>query len=1199
MYYVLTVDDEDRAHDAWKENESFGDEIDEVFNILYDNKEFNKPIFTFYIPNDSFFVIDANSKERMYALDDFNDFESEEAKELIISASELDEGQLNESLADKPTSYKIEVLANDVVDQGLQYLEMTKDNIDELRDIADKIRDEEIPIGDYDKYIIKLLKEARQKTGKEHFTVVPVASQIQYAEDSVIDFQYYDEFLTRFLDNADLEDIELLRNAGQLNEIESSSWWRKVDWTSNFKAESLSDALASIGAEYIPEENLDLPDKKKYENDINGYANDSAYELKIHAKANNAQNLLFSIIEVGSDVFFISSDGFDYDLWDFSADDIELIIGAGQLKEYDTNWDEDLDFNTETSAEKVADRLVEIGAKYVEVTADIEPEEEYHETFRDYLDEMAKLFSEKYGHEEELYFTYYVDDDAFIFSDGTYWYDEAGFLSDDVDLIIGAGQLNEQNTSKWHKGIDWDRMSPEDIADALVKADAVYVHPDKFEQDSHKAEKFNPKYHLKNFGLIEPIVDLFGELYSSDTLHYTIFNDPLRQYTDKFITNRGEFWNVAPDGDDWTEEDYDMVIGAGMLNENQKLKEDEYPDHKSAEDVANFLANNGAAFYNLTQEEEDEMADAWDSGYNKLSQTTNNILNKHKEPERPIFTYHEGVGGLFYVLYNDGYGTAYFLEDFEDVDEQDAYDMIVNAGNLYEEEKKYVDPLASMTDSSSGLELADALAEAGARYIDAEWLDKIEYARWNDKAPRNPEDYIGDVIDELKNEFKKDDTIIFTYFQPDHVFITWDGKYFDTFYMEDFTDLSGTADVRMIIDAGMLNEAIDLEDNSIGDMIDAYTYDIYSLIDPMGANQGNVQDLSNGYMYKYGDSQNPADYYMENSWNTDLPKPIAETFEGLIESSFIKERALDYARDEFLGKHPEVEQEFYGLHDELDPDMLRDAGYDELADELKNDIRDQEAAFLEDDYEIRFGSAINTNFDRDPESIYVHTYCQIYEFTDGIILKEVDLGVAYNNIKTVEDFRNAMKDFMTEKISAFLNGEPPAEIHSDEEVDESKKPLNENANFENLLDNITKFPLHYVDLEDSLEKDMISYIQTSGMLNRRDDYEIDEYIWKTVSDYLEKLDRKAGFIDSEGRPETDEGFFTMLGSDFWGELGYFVNDDQWNVYTSMGFDDTYTLTKDEVQDVIEAGQIYDNPLKEQEEEETEYNPTFEQIDEND
>jgi hypothetical protein len=989
---------------------------------------------------------------------------SDDEIELFKGAGEL----LQESLADKPTSYKIEVLANDVVDQDLQYLEMTKDNIDELRDIADKIRDEEIPIGDYDKYIIKLLKEARQKTGKEHFTVVPVSSQIQYAEDSVIDFQYYDEFLTRFLPNADKSDLELLRGAGQLNEVyKGPTWWNDIEWNKEFTAEDIANKFAEIGAEYVDAKDIDLPNRQKYidNGDLEGWAEDAAYELKIHTYEN--PNLTFSIVRIEDAISLITSDVFTFDLWDFSDEEIKLIIGsgqlnenkqswddgidirypedladrlaeigaeyyefsdedwdemyargleddslevamkylqekgknldqypvlyslfkdgdgvvyfifsnykaitiedltnddidmiirAGQLNEYDTNWDQGIDFNTEISAEKVADRLVEIGAKYVEVTTDIEPEEEYHETFRDYLDEMAKLFSEKYGHEEELYYTYYIDDDAFIFSDGTYWYDEAGFLSDDVDLVIGAGQLNEQKS-------------------------------------------------------------------------------------------------------------------------------------------------------------------------------------------------------------------------------------------------EYVDPLASMTDSSKGEQLADALANAGARYVEGEWLDEIEYKYENKKYQDRYKESSDEIIEELRNEFKKEDTIVFTYFQPERVFITYDGKYYETFYVSAFDDISGTADVRMIIDAGMLNEAIDLEDNKIGDMIDAYTYDIYSLIDPMGADQGNAQDLSSGYMYKYGDSQNPADYHMENSWNTDLPKPIAETFEGLIESSFMQERALDYSRDEFLGKHPEVEQEFYGMHDELDPDIFRDAGYDELADELENDIKEQEAAFLEDDYEIIFGSAINTNFDRDPESIYVHVYCQIYEFSDGIILKEVDLGVAYNNIKTVEDFRNAMKDFMTEKISAFLNGEPPAEIRSDEEVGESKKPLNENANFENLLDNITKFPLHYVDLEDSLEKDMISYIQTSGMLNRRDDYEIDEYIWKTVSEYLEKLDRKAGFIDSEGRPETDEGFFTILGSDFWGELGYFVNDDQWNVYTSMGFDDTYTLTKDEVQDVIEAGQIYDNPLKEQEEEETEYNPTFEQIDE--
>lgn len=1287
---------------------------------------------------------------------------SSEDVELIVNA-----GQLNESLADQPTYVKIEALANDVVEQDLQYYELSNDEREDLIELAAMIGDGEQPIAKWDKTIINILKKQRSKTGKEHYTVTPTMTQIQYPEEQVIDYMYFDEFLTRFLPNADKSDLELLRGAGQLNEnlnevelpsymkgfrnedefryevladnlaeegakyidantldflpdnldtvdkdddtvfsvsnkvtdfveekvkefskkfsndstlkftiwefeteatgyrhnifilfsdyhyidawatgtddlalvigsgrlneIESpkgkfGNWWSEVEWNSPTKGEQLADVLASMGAEYIPEEKWNTRDKDKYldNGDIDGYISDVAYDFKIHSY--DKPRLTFSLVEIGDEVHLISSTEFTYDMWDFSADDIELIIGAGQLNEYDRNWADELSFNTETSAEDVADRLVKIGAKYVEVTADIEPEEEYHETFRDYLDRMAELFSEKYGHEEELYFTYYVDDDAFIFSDGTYWYDEAGFLADDVELIIGAGQLNE----------------------------------------------------------------------------------------------------------------------------NQTLTEDEYPDPESAEDIADFLSKNEATFHELTSDEIDVIGDAWAYGGSRSGQeagyqTTKDILKKHKEAGRPIFTYDEE--GMFYILFNDGTGGAYHLEGFEDMEEPEAYDLIINAGNLYEEEKKYVDPLGSMTDSSSGLQFADALAEAGARYIDTEEIDRIENAIADEKYIDGNREWRDDVIYELKNQFKSDDTIVFAYIQTERVFITWDGKYYESFYMDEFTDVSGTADVRMIIDAGMLNEALNLEDPKIGDMIDAYTYDIYALIDPKGYNEGNVRELSSDTMYKYEDEQNPADYHMENSWKT-LPKPISDQFEDILGSSWMQERASDYTRDEFFENNKEAYNEFYGMHDEVDEDLLRDAGYDKWAEQFEEAKDGQIASFLEDDYEIKFGASIKTDFDRDPESIFVYIYCVFNDFSEGETLKEVELGKAYKNIDSVEALKEAMKEFMYDLVPKFMAGEKPAKIttndvyerqkkkplkegvfefedlitnivewplhyvdppkdildsiandaeqygmdmsevetelwerlskylgtldrnagYADEEGYESDegfftiidsdfwedagftpnpdmyfyidasfsdgyeltpeqykdiieagklynndKLLNESIKFEELIDNITKWPLHYVEIPADLEKKWIDDLTAYG--TPQDTEEVSDYLVNNISDYLEKLDRKAGYVDSEGQPETDEGHFTMLDSDFYQELGLFYDSFMYELYTNIGLYGTYELTSQQYSDVIEAGQIYDNPLKEQEKEtddygrphvdpkgsrtflEPEYNPTFEQIDE--
>jgi hypothetical protein len=998
---------------------------------------------------------------------------SQEDMDDILEAGSL----FQESLADQPTYVKIEALANDVVEQDLQYYELSNDEREDLIELAAMIGDGEEPIAKWDKTIINILKNQRSKTGKEHYTVTPTMTQIQYPDEQVIDYMYFDEFLTRFLPNADKSDLELLRGAGQLNEIESpkgkfGNWWSEVDWNSPTKGEQLADVLASIGAEYIPEGKWNTLDKDKYldNGDLDGYISDVAYDFKIHSY--DKPHLTFSLVEIGDEVYLISSTEFTYDMWDFDNEEIDLIIGAGQLNEYDTNWDQDLDFNTETSAEDVAERLVKIGAKYVEVTTDIEPKSSYHETFRDYLDDMAELFSEKYGHRDELYFTYAVDDDAFVFSDGTYWFDENGFPSDDVDLVIDAGKLNEETASS-NPFIESDFVSAEAIADKLADLGAEYIDLDSDE--------------------IEDIEE--------------------------------------GDVDDRDYEAFKIV-----------------------------------KYYS-------------------------------KRKGRPVFLYSAYDGVFHFYDENSGTHEIFYEADFRDVMGQEAIDLIIGAGRLNEESKEYIDPLASITDASKGEQLADALANAGARYIDAEWLDKIEHNYVEGKYPKF-QDSVEDIIDELRDEFKKEDTIIFTYFQPERVFITYDGKYYETFFMSDFDDLSGTADVRMIIDAGLINEALDLEDPKIGDMIDAYTYDIYALIDPKGYNQGNIRELSSDTMYKYEDEQNPADYYMENSWKT-LPKPISDQLEDILGSSWMQDRASDYARDAFFENNKEAYNEFYGMHDEVDEDLLRDAGYDKWAEQFEQEKDGQIASFLEDDYEIKFGASIKTDFDRDPESIFVYIYCVFNDFSAGETLKEVELGKVYKNIDSVEALKEAMKEFMYDLLPKFMEGEKPAKITTNDVYEQQKKkPLKEGVfEFEDLITNIVEWPLHYVDPPQDILDSIANEAEQYGM----DMSEVETELWERLSKYLGTLDRNAGYADEEGY-ESDEGFFTIIDSDFWEDAGFTPNPDMY-FYIDANFSDGYELTPEQYKDVIDAGKLYDNDKSLNENKDTlipedvEYNPTFEQIDE--
>ena len=643
-----------------------------------------------------------------------------------------------------------------------------------------------------------------------------------------------------YFDNATEEDIDLLAGAGQLNEVISEAWDDGIEWGLDLAVEEASNRLAEIGAEFI--DHLDFDPGEMNQRHPDTYFTDISYFMKDKYGDETLHYALEDFYDGNSrHKAFVFSDGEYVDITMWNDDDIELFKGAGMLNEYDTNWSEDLDFNTETSAEDIANRLANIGAKYVEATIDIEPDEEYHETSRDYLDKMSELFSEKYGHEEELYFTYYVDEDTFIFSDGTYWYDEAGFLSDDVDLVIGAGQLDE----------------------------------------------------------------------------------------------------------------------------NQQVTED-----------------------------------------------------------------------------------------------------------------------------------------------------------------------------------------------------------------------------------------LDLEDPKMGDTFDSYTYNLMRLIDPYGYNKGNFEELSHGYGYKYGDSHSAGDVYRENAINT-LPKPIAEEITDIIESSWVEDRSKEAAKEDFLINNPEVAEEFYGLEDEITPELLDDAGYDVLSRDLKDDIEDHKASILNDEFDIRNGASIQTNFNRDPNSIYVYIYTHIYEYADGYMPVEVDLGQVYNDINSPEALKAAMKDFYDNKVPAFKKGEKPAEITRDEQIEESKKPLNENVEFEELIDNITTWPWHYAEIPDDLYQEMVDDLTAYG--TPQDSEEVSDYLSNKLGGYLEKLDKQAGYVDSSGQYETDEGHFAIIDSNFYEALGLFYDSSQYEIYHSMGFYDMYELTPQEYQDVIEAGQIYNESLNEQkdvlEADDVEYNPSFEQIDE--
>ena len=466
-------------------------------------------------------------------------------------------------------------------------------------------------------------------------------------------------------------------------------------------------------------------------------------------------------------------------------------------------------------------------------------------------------------------------------------------------------------------------------------------------------------------------------------------------------------------------------------------------------------------------------------------------------------------------------------------------------------------------------------------------------------------EYSDDVTDILKYEKKPEDTLVFTYFRPERVFLTWDGKWLDNFFMKDFKDMSDSEDVETIISAGQLREAqqlkeaLDLEDPKVGDTFDTYVNNIHRMIDPIDYDIGAAQSFSTENSYKYG-SNDSAGTWIEDKENIkSLPAPIREELEDVFESSWVEETSFENATVRFFIEYPELEQKFYGIED-VDPQMMRDAGYEEEAYYWEDIIQEYKINRIDDNFEIRFGSSIQTNFDRDPNSIYIYIDSQLIDYSNGDedAVVDLDLGKEYNNIDSPEALRAAVEDFKNKMIPKFMKGDKPAKVAFNESKEALQVPLNESlVEFEELVNQVASYPLHYIDLQDTLELEMIADIIDSGKVDH--DNAVDEYIQKTISKHLEKLDRAEGFIDKDGNLESDEGHFTMLGSDFWQELGYFINSDQWSIYTSQGKMDTYTLTGQQVDDVIDAADL--NEIVEQkdvlEAEESDYNPAFVQIDE--
>ena len=112
----------------------------------------------------------------------------------------------------------------------------------------------------------------------------------------------------------------------------------------------------------------------------------------------------------------------------------------------------------ETGVEYLADLLADYNAKYIKFDKQLDvPKETFGNTIRNkwtfYFEDIGEKMKQKYGNKDDIYFTFVTKEDskfrddeeklypAFIFSNGGYI--ETGGLTskDDIEMIIGSGQL--------------------------------------------------------------------------------------------------------------------------------------------------------------------------------------------------------------------------------------------------------------------------------------------------------------------------------------------------------------------------------------------------------------------------------------------------------------------------------------------------------------------------------------------------------------------------------------------------------------------------------------------------------------------------------------------------------------------------------------------------------------------------------------
>jgi hypothetical protein len=487
--------------------------------------------------------------------------------------------------------------------------------------------------------------------------------------------------------------------------------------------------------------------------------------------------------------------------------------------------------------------------------------------------------------------------------------------------------------------------------------------------------------------------------------------------------------------------------------------------------------------------------------------------------------------------------------------------------------------------------LADRLAEIGAGYYDLSEEDIYDYAPddWNSVDEVEHAAEILEKIGEKLNQYP----LLYSYYKAEDgefVILFSDGSYLTA---QDW----GKDDLKMVQDAGAygrLDEEVDIEDDRIDQMIKAYAVGNWELANPDPyRNAQSFASSKNSYVFV-------ADYPIyDAAENKNFSTPIHEYAQGTVESEYYQRAGREATVELFYSDYEDQDEElvdlareFYGLEDEIDAEMLRDAGYEDAANWWKSTEEYEIQYRLDEEYTVELVSAVEIQNYRGKEVLFQMVEMFIKENDE----REDVIKVIYqtrDEFDSVEDLKNLLDSFSRVIADNFRPATPPVEtIEGDE--DESLQTINEDQGIqttEGWLEYFSTNNNKYVEIPDEILDDI------------NDSFDGDEtdvsFAMDEIGKYIDKANKKHGVGQKYGdTPEEYDGdFYTIVD---WPSAFPNADDYTWRGYSNYllvwddDFEELRGITDQQAEDIKDVGRfnLSENQVVTEEEEDEEWEPDY-------